>query len=426
VTGWVRRFSKIPAVRDHGDAVLYTGSSVFKSVVSFASGLILVRFVEPAELGLWNSVGLAATYVLFLQAGVISGLSRELPFHLGSRDLKKAEDLSGTAQTFTFAGMAVCALAGLVSCGLYWKSSLALRLAILAVAGGAVCTFYQNYLTVTFRSKSSFRNLAGAQALGSVLALATLPMLALWKYEGMLARSVLVIAATVGMMHMVRPIRVPTTWNWGAFRLLMTTGLPIFALSYLESATGTTDRVVLLKWGGVESVGYYSLALMVQGAVSMIPVSLASYIYPRMTFSYGQDKDRLALWRTALRTTVALLAVMAPLVVVGWFLLPILVIHFFPKYEPGILAAQITLLAGLFSGGTIGSNAIWSLKAWSYMTAYQVIGSALRVLGPLAGAWIAQDALAGVASGLLGAHVILFALSLFMTYRVTHKTLRAP
>jgi hypothetical protein len=43
-------------------------------------GFLLVRMVEPSDLGVFNGIALAIDYAAFLHLGILTGLNRELPY----------------------------------------------------------------------------------------------------------------------------------------------------------------------------------------------------------------------------------------------------------------------------------------------------------------------------------------------------------
>lgn len=407
--------------RTHEDAAKYTASSVARMAVMFVASMVTVRAVTPNDLGLWNSMSLVTSYGLFAQAGIVNGLSRELPFQLGADNPEVARKLVGTSQTFML-GVSLLVLAGGVGAILlYHNRGVTVLFSILAVTIVTVTTYYQNYLTVTFRSNNSFSNLARVQLWTAGLMLVSVPLIAYWRYDGFLFRIILVSLVGALLFHAARPIKVGLLWDGSAFKTLMMTGLPIFALAYMESISGTLDRVVLLKVGGVEQVGYYSLALYTWQAFTVIPLSLATYVYPRMSYSYGKDSDPRVLWTTAWKVTVGVFAIMAPICVLGWLAIPAVVTVLFPKYIPGIPAARGLLCAAVFYGAAIGVNALWSMKAWRYMVAYQIVGSGFRIIGPIAGVLMASSPLKGVAYGMFVACAGHSIVGLVLTYVATHR-----
>ena len=372
-------------------------------------------------MGFWNTISVAMTYATLLQAGILNGLNRELPFNLGAGNDSKSAALAGTGQTFTVAGCIIAAVIGMGAAVSFAGRGFDFSFAILVLTVTIITTFYTNYLNVTFRSKNSFMALGGVQIAVAMLSLITVPILYFWGYEGMLWRMILLSVAGAVFLHLARPMKLGFSWDWTSFKELLATGLPIFALSYVESSAGTFDRLALFKFGGVEQVGYYSLGLMVWQGMNVIPMSLTMYFYPRMTFHVGRGADSVVLWRSAFKATLVVIILTIPMIAAGWFLLPVVVPFFFPKYIPGIYAAQLLMWAAFFSIATIGVNILWSMKAWRYMAGYQLSAALFKGAGPFIGALLFSDLLEGVACGVVAAYAAAFIVGLVLTYIATHR-----
>jgi O-antigen/teichoic acid export membrane protein len=291
---------------------------------------------------------------------------------------------------------------------------------ICAVTALTVFSFYRNYLIVTFRSKNSFQSLARIQLYEAVLTVATIPLLVYMLYEGLLIRAVLVEAIILFLLYRVRPFKVSAVWDKASFKELMRTGAPIFALDYIGSTARTFDRVALLRCGGFQEVGYYALAATAYGAFSTIPMSIAQYLYPRMSYSYGRDNDPAHLWRMAWKTGAIIIVIMFPIACLGWYIIPPVVQSFFPQYVNGTDAARIMVFSAVLTGAAVGVNALWSMKAWKYMAIYQILISGLYAIAPFIGIAFCAYPVTGVAYGLLGASSVTFGLAIALTYTATH------
>ncbi len=381
----VKRF---PRLGEHRAPVLFTSSSIWLSVAQLLSGLLMARYVEPKDMGLWSAGTVMLTYSVLILGGVQNGLSRELPYSLGANREDTARRLASATLFFTLAAGLVMLLAGLGITGYYaWTGeSTKVVYTAIVVTFLVLCRFYQNYLFLTYRSKNSFQDLAKVQGWQGALMLLSLPLVLLFAYAGLAMRAAIVAGLGLYWMHQSRPMAVRPEWDKGSIWLLLRTGLPIFATDYIATSAATMDRVALLRFGGVESVGFYSLAISASSAFAVLPQSISHYVYPRMSSRYGQTNDPRALWGMAWRTTLIVAGVMIPIAVVGAVLLPWVVPILFPKYVPGTSAAQIALFAGVASGATIGSNALASLKAWRHLMAFQFSYAGLLAAGPFAGA----------------------------------------
>ena len=404
--------------------LLFACSSLFTSMAQLVAGFLVIRWILPEELGVWQTIRLAQVYAFILLAGINNGLSRELPFFLGKSDHSFSDRLAGTALLCTTWGNVIVLLGGFACLVAFSDRSAHLVSAILAVTIGIPLAFYANFLLVTFRSNDAFDKLSIVKLTEGFLSLATLPMVYFFHYEGMIARTVLIGAILALLMHLSRPMRVTMRFDREALKQLLKTGMPIFGLDYLRNSAGTLDRLVLLKVSGVEGVGLYSLASMVFSTLQVLPQSLSAYVYPRMTYSFGQSGDPRALWRFGLKFVLLAMSLTGLAAVCAWLILPQVVPPFAPKYESGIGAAKIMLIAGVLDGVGIAANALWSMKTWKLMATYQVLSSAMLALGPILGVILVDRSLEGVAWGVVIGSVFQCLLALGATYYGTHKAVR--
>src|SRR5438132_12787031 len=300
----------ISRTRQHNIALLYAASSIFVSCCTMVSGALLVRWINPADIGLWQSVRLATVYSMFALAGVNNGLSRDLPYYMGKSDETTSRSLASTALMYLLGACVLVLLGGLGVLVAFHNSETKVLFAIAVVTVLILFTFYTNYLVVTFRSSQSFRNLTKVRMAEGFCVLATIPLFYYLGYNGMLMRVIVVAGIIVALMHLLRPIRVSPSWDWNSFLLLLKTGVPIFLLDYLASSASTCDRLVLLRLGGVTVVGYYAMALLAKEAAGVVPRALSEYVYPKMSHSYGEHADPLRLWKIAVKSGALAVAIM--------------------------------------------------------------------------------------------------------------------
>lgn len=401
--------------------ILYSGGAITKSIVQMFVGFVIAKYVAPEDLGLWGTLSLAISYAAFLQAGLISGLNRELPYAYGKGREDEARIMAGTSQTLTFGASIIIMLVGFVYALFFNADDPKMKYGVIGTTVFIAITFYQNYLLSTYRSKSSFLKLSSIQVINAFVNLVTIIFVIYYSYYGMIVKAVLVLAVYTLQLHIARPINVGLLWNKKAFFKLMATGLPLFALAYMESLSSTADKLWLLKYAGLKSVGYYTFAFYSYSMFVMFSSTIASYIYPRMTYNYGQNDDKRLLWKYVKKTTILLFLIQLPLALAGIYLIPILIARLFPNYIQSSTAMQILLVAGVLRGCVIGANAMMSIKAWKQIILYQVTFSILLVLLPFVGIKLLADDVVGVSLGLLLANFVNFVFGTFLTYIATNK-----
>ena len=360
----------------------YTGSSIIKSFAVIIVGFVIARFVSPEDLGIWSSINLLLNYSMFCQAGLINGLNLELPYLIGKNDNKTAMELAGASKMVVILSSVFVIFIGVLFFLFYTELNDKYKYGILVMSFIIGITFYQNYLTSTFRSKNSFEKLSLIQIVDSIFNVVTLFLVVYYSYYGLLFKSLLVIIVYVFILHVTRPLKVKSVWNINGIIRLVKIGFPIFILAYIENTAFTMDRLILIKYSNLVDLGLYSFALYALSLFSLFSSSVATYIYPRMTYNYACNGDKLYLWIYAKKVTLLLLVLQLPLAIIGVFSLNYIVPLFFPNYVDSITAMQILLFAGVFKGSVVGVNALWSVKCWRYMISYQLLFSLFLCVFP--------------------------------------------
>jgi O-antigen/teichoic acid export membrane protein len=366
---------------------------------------------------------IAATYAPIFQMGVLNGLNRDLPFLSGAGKREEGITLVSSAQAFAL-GLALLSMILTAFLVIYLyvirKAGIDLLLGVTGVGIIISLRFVQNFLSVTFRANQAFRQLANAYFIHFFVLIALLPVVYYFKYKGLVYYYILINFALTILMFLVRPFRVRSIINTIAIRKLISTGLPIYIISYLQQVSKSFGKIILLWLGGPVSVGLFSPALAIQSSMIILPKILAQYFYPKMSYSYGKYRNKIMLWSWVWKISVLIILGSVVLIVPGWILLPHIIEYFFPKYMDGLQAARWALLAGCFAGAMVSSNVLGSIKdykAWGIITGIKLI---LNFTFPLLMTRF-MDLLEGVALGIFISDLLLLILSLTIIRKVLHK-----
>ena len=165
----------------------YTGSSIIKSFAVIIVGFVIARFVSPEDLGIWSSINLLLNYSMFFQAGLINGLNLELPYLIGKNDNKTAMELAGASKMVVILSSVFVIFIGVLFFLFYTELNDKYKYGILVMSFIIGITFYQNYLTSTFRSKNSFEKLSLIQIVDSIFNVVTLFLVVYYSYYGLLS-----------------------------------------------------------------------------------------------------------------------------------------------------------------------------------------------------------------------------------------------
>lgn len=85
------------------DVVKLTGSSYISFLCTFASGLVVRRFLGPATMGLYSELMLILHYSKNHHLGILNSLDREIPFFRGREECGKVQELKDIGFTICLA-----------------------------------------------------------------------------------------------------------------------------------------------------------------------------------------------------------------------------------------------------------------------------------------------------------------------------------
>jgi len=401
------------------DFVIFFFSTLVSKGVTMVSAILVLRWIDPASMGVWQALLLAQSYFEILRMGVVRGLNRELPYLLGSGDLTQAQQVASTAQVYSLA-------VGLLGLILFLAAPFALHLTSREWLTGLMCmgivwasATLSSYLQATFRSQNDFNSLAKIQLIEAGLLAITLYLVALWGYTGMAMRAAAVTIVVTSLFYRKRPLRVPFRFYGASFKLLIKTGLPIFFAAALYTFAMGFDRLILLQYGDIELLGFYAPVATVISLTMTVQSSFNLYAYPRISFRFGKHHLLAPVWRDSLKVAMAAIAASIPIAIAGWFALPFAIDKVFPQYAPAKAAILLTLLASVFWAAMLVTVSLYVLKSWHYLYLYMGVFALTKYCFPY---YFAQkmDPLTGVALGGLIASFAMVIVALLTTYLSTH------
>ena len=72
----------------------FAGAQGISNILRVLAGFLVVKIIAPEVYGSFTGPGIYLTYFLLLQMGINNGLSRELPYQLGSGNIRGAEEFA--------------------------------------------------------------------------------------------------------------------------------------------------------------------------------------------------------------------------------------------------------------------------------------------------------------------------------------------
>lgn len=317
-------------------------SNMYANVLRIIGGFVTAYFVTPKELGEFNAFLLIIAYFPIFQIGIPNALGRQLPLYIGRGDTETAVKNVQTAQFWELLLGIVSGLAFLI------MSIYNLFVGNFVNVWGYGClsistfaTFYgRNFLAILYRTNHDFNKLARNALINSTFSFALISIVWLWGFEGLCIRAVLTAILELVLLWLWRPMKTKPKFYKTYFVDLIKVGVPIFIVGLAVAYWTNINNTIILKLGGAESYGFYSLAIAVVSSLTILGTSVTEVLYPKMSQGYGAGMTVKEMMKLPRKPVLINLFLCVPVIIMIWLVLPWIVPILLPKYVGGIEAAQ--------------------------------------------------------------------------------------
>jgi len=356
------------------DCAQFSAATVVSQGVGLIRALIIPVLLSPGQLGIWNLMNVVVAYGGNGHLGLLHGMNKMIPTLRGQGQDQLSEVTKDSAfwfNVFLSSGwLGFVLLASLVV-----STNYAAPLRITAVIIFLLGLF--NYFYSLLRADSRFQIISigvGGLSILTVILIGGFGYFLPDPLEGAL----LGFAAAYGMIvlywfltgkyHFIFRINRRTLIQ--AFVM----GFPLLALGLLDSLLLSVDRWVIVSTLGETKLGYYALCIMASNLIGLVPVSIASVLYPRMLERYGSDGNPSVMRSLFDGPTRAVTAFMGLLIGGCVLTLPVLIRFLLPEYIPSIPLLNILLPAVFFYASTfIAGNFIVAINRQKFLIVIQVL-----------------------------------------------------
>lgn len=338
--------------------------------------ILIARILTPSQLGSFSYYLLIVNYVILIQIGVPSGLSRQFPYYIGSENKLTAEKIASTAKYFSFyASVVVLVITLLLSIYALFVNQLFEAMGYFVVGVSVIQTLYiTKYLKLLYRSNMDFSQLAKIEIILASVNFMGIYLIYKFGIWGMGLRLFLVFLIDVYFSHKWVPIKINKMWDKTIFIELLRIGSPIFFVSSIFSIWPIVQRTFIFEKLGEHALGLFSLAVAVQTAMSIITTSSSSIVYPRISNMFGEKKPIKEIFLFCLKIDLFVLIVNFILAIIGYFSIPFLVMKFLPNYNTVIPVCQLFLVYGVIASFTTFSNLYQLLRKNNFRLISFVLG----------------------------------------------------
>ena len=408
----------------------FLSSTLFMYGITLLTGFVTYRYVSPDYLGIWAIFSTFTTIASFLRLGVVNGMNRELPFYLGKGDTEKAKGFASTTLFYSLVQSGLLLFTGLVFLSIYDFESKdvyasAYRFASIVFFLKIVIEPYSNYLSGTFRTSDSFNKLSQIQYIIGVARLITIPLVVRFTYNGYLIRELIIDVLNVVLLHISRPLPgIVPLFKFELFKGLLSIGFSVFLVSYISTLVDAIPRLYIIKEGSANDLGIFSPVLIIISTVLLIPNTISNYMYPKMSFAYGQGCTKHYLWVQMKKLMVGALLIGTVCSILVFFLIDALLL-LFPKYAESSIYIKVSAFGMLFIAYKVANVICVVLKEHRWIWALPILDLAFQIVTIIICKLLFEDVLMVVSVSLVATYFLMFIASWLIVYRVTHTADKA-
>lgn len=327
--------------------LFFLATTVFLQGSRFLLNLLSAKWIGPEQFGIWNALSPLLVYGTVFTFGVPNAMNREVPLLRGRGKNDEAQCIVNVAFSHMLVVSSISGfiiiLASLLSRDHFNFPHLLMGFAFLFASNNMYI-----YFQALLKCNLQFREMSIQQLISGILSLA-LPLAITYYYglNGFIYGQAIVNTIMCLLIFKTSSINFRWSLKLRSIVSLSQIGFPIMLVGLLYSILLTLDRWIILTRLGVLHLGYYTIAILTNSTVSLIPLTIGQQLYPRMAFEYGKTSSIKQLIPIIYRQTRMATAFTIPIIVGLFMILPYFTQHFLPQYTNGIKASRIILI-GLF------------------------------------------------------------------------------
>jgi len=397
----------------------YLSSTFLSLPVSLAVSFITLRKIDPYFMGVWSAMTIFETIATVLRMGVVNGMNRELPYYMGTGKTDEAMSFARSTLGFSLLNSVIILLIFPFIFINFELSTTYIACLIVALIR-TILNFYTTYLAGTFRTTDHFNKLSNIQFINLVSNLTLCPLIIFFGFQGFLAMQLTMALINAILLHHFRPFHIKPELNIKVLLILVKTGIPLFLTSYLVSLVDTFPRLYIIYFGNATMLGFYTPVLMIITTLALLPNTLGTYFYPRLTYLFGKNHDAKEIWRRLVKIYVYSSLLILIICTIGYFILDDFM-HFFPKYKSALPYMKIALLTGPFVLSKLGNLINVVMKKVDFMGFYVLLYAFFQVMFLFVISLMTKDILLCAVLSQVFTSLSLFVVSYFLNHRVVMK-----
>jgi len=329
------------------DSVTFSASSLFAQGLGVLRGLVVMRILGKELFGRLMTLNFLTSWTPFAQFGAVFGMQREIP--RARQDEEEVNRIQDSCLSFHLLTTAVVIAGILLFAFFTWRSprfgppahALALSIGFLFFAAVVLFQNLELFLDGRLRPDHRFGLIARCNRLKAIiLAAVTFTLIFVVGIYGVFLAMLSAGLFAAAFLYLKSGYRLRFRLSWRTVTGLMQVGFPIMVTWLFLTALQSVDRVMILAFLGLDSLGPYGLGLQMSLHLIAVPQSLTHALMPRVYEEADKPADVRDLRRFLLKPSYLVSMVGAAAAGMLFLGLPWLARYVLPGYEPGLKAAR--------------------------------------------------------------------------------------
>lgn len=340
----------------------------------------MLKFIDVDSVGIWQFGMLIQGYVIVSRMGILNSFNREYVVLLSAKKNEEAEKILQTTYCHIVFSMVVQATTFLCI-GFYFffqQDHFWYGITMLSMILFTVFEAGANFEEAKSRSLLKFDRISTGKIIVSIASILFLLLPFYFGFKGMLLRYILLQVIIIIYFKSVDKNLVKLKFSLIHWKVLFNDGWKFWLFSYIKSFLKTTPRLYLVLFTNITILGLFTPVNWVLLSFTMFTSSLTTYLYPLLSEQFVKGEKRMQFQSLAINTIAFLVGI--PFAIVGYLLLPYVIIKFLPEYISCITVMRKIIIASLFDIITISSTIWYSMKSWKNLAIFYTFSAILTAI----------------------------------------------
>lgn len=400
----------------------YTAGTLLAQFFGIFTSLATRKYLTPELMGIWSLMLLILNYLSFGHCGIFTAVEVRIPYLRGKGEEGEISHIRNIAFVVSVI-LSSLVLVSLITTLIFYSH----KLNVSVISGlkwivliGIATVFYNLYVSF-LRADKSFTLISVATIINAAGLLAfTLTLGMFFGLNGIYCATFLATLISVVFLLIAGKYRLHWSIEFARTKQLFIIGFPILVFGFIYTLFISLDKVLIIKMLGAKALGLYSIAILAFTYANTMPKLFSIVIFPSMQERLGRTGLEEGLVSFIKKPSIVMSYLFPPMLVIVYYLLPIIVDNFIPRYSNGILSMQILLIGCYFiSFAHLPQNIIVSLNKQVALIPLTMVAAVFGVLLSFAAIKLGYG-IEGVAAGSSCAYFIYFSICFYYALKISN------